>query len=427
MSEQVYAYPFDPTGKKPSNLVQGEMHTVSPQTNIPPDYPNFFLVIPEVGPFFEDGFKVEHFSSNGTRELNLGTDFYFAYHFVSASRATGKRLYGGIALNNMALTGALRISYQTVGGPWAINLNIATRMLANVASNPRITTWESVIELPHAFPVIDHEWHLDDMVGMSEMVEAIEDLTSKIRTGGQASMLEHINARGNVHGLTARDINLDKVPNFPVATYKQIDDGDNESLVTPHLLDYRINKVLNGEDSSAITSRVLDKASITGVRWRRIASITKSVEQLKPFADANNYPSLTLLISNTSDTSANSTNVDIVNVKWRPGYVRGEHTVLLRNSNAEYFVRLNDDRPELWMRTEDSVGEATVIKLSNGDLYTIQTDTPLQLTRPLGLESTTVTKTYVDMAPYSTYSDVNDLGMAVVQGISDAILTINSP
>lgn len=48
----------------------------------------------------------------------------------------------------------------------------------------------------------------------------------------------HTGAKGNVHGLEKRDLNIELVPNFPVATTQQAKDGKSSSaFMSPRRVD----------------------------------------------------------------------------------------------------------------------------------------------------------------------------------------------
>lgn len=79
----------------------------------------------------------------------------------------------------------------------------------------------------------------------------VQNLAAQIRrVGSEAAtkltllfqrLNEHVRARGNVHGLTATDINLGRVPNYAASTRTQAIGGvNNTSLMTPK----RANEVL---------------------------------------------------------------------------------------------------------------------------------------------------------------------------------------
>jgi hypothetical protein len=240
MSEQEYAYPFDPTGQLDSNLIVNERHTINP-----PDYTDFYFVVPLVGPFFRENLVVRHWPSG--RVLVDGVDFALGYHFLSASRATANPVYGAISFYDYELTGVVELTYQTLGGPWTINEEKAAELLSNVVSNPRITTWEQVVDMPETFPVIDHEWDLVDLVGAGEVVEKLDLIEDAIRTKAEENAtggVSHINDENNPHNVTATQVGLGLVANYPPASVNEAIEGDlNDRYMTPR----RVKEAISGQ------------------------------------------------------------------------------------------------------------------------------------------------------------------------------------
>lgn len=174
----LYTYPFDPTGTASTNKIENETQIITPV-----NYKDFQFFIPDAAPFFKEGFVLTFRDTNGnTVPLSEGIDYYFAHHFIAASKACAKQLYGSIALINRALSGVVTLSYQTVGGMWTYDRNYLNELITNIQSNPRVSTWDAIVELPATFPVIDHEYDLVDMVGMSEVYAKLSEIAVAIAT-----------------------------------------------------------------------------------------------------------------------------------------------------------------------------------------------------------------------------------------------------
>jgi hypothetical protein len=248
MSDPVYAYPFDPTGTAETNLVVRERHTINP-----PDYTDYYFIVPFVGPFFENNLQIQHFPSG--KILVKGEDYLLGYRFLSASRATANQVWGAISLLGRELTGVLEVTYQTLGGDWTINEAIAAEMLANVMSNPRRTSWEQIHGPMQNFPVIDHEWNLVDMVGMSEVNLTIRSIAETIEAASGATINNHLNDINNPHNVTKAQVGLGLVQNFPIASAGEAAAGtSNERYMTP-LRTAAMIQALSGND---ITTHATD-------------------------------------------------------------------------------------------------------------------------------------------------------------------------
>lgn len=250
MSEQPYAYPFDPTGTATSNRIINERHTINP-----PDYTDFYFVVPLAGPFFKENLVVRHWPSG--RELIEGVDFVLGYQFLSASRATAKPVYGAISIYDRELTGVLEVTYNTLGGQWTINEVTAAEMLSNATNNPRITTWEQVVEQPATFPVIDHEWDLVDLVGASEVVDALAAIQQAIADGGSGTnvVTQHINDENNPHNVTKAQVGLSLLQNYPVAS---INEGNEGLLNTRYMTPIRVKDAIGSQVGDAFSAHAGD-------------------------------------------------------------------------------------------------------------------------------------------------------------------------
>lgn len=230
-----YRPTFDPTGTLVSNVVSGEKHTITASN--PRD---FHFIVPLFAPFFaiEGSLSVVHCPTGGVNRLLVeGVDYNLAFQFIGASRGCAKPIYGGITFLNKSLAGVITLAYRTLGGNWTLNQPEITRILADGAVNPRVTAWEQVIDRPLLFPVIDHEWNLQDLVGMTAVAQAIQALGLSIAQRPVPNLLplsDHINDQANPHAVGKNQVGLGKVQNFAVATLEEVIAGLAADLyVTP--------------------------------------------------------------------------------------------------------------------------------------------------------------------------------------------------
>ena len=177
MSDEQYKFPFDPYDEKEENLIEGELHTISP-----PNFFEYLFIVPRFAPFFRSSLKVRLYEDG--KELLEGVDYALSFYFYEASSTTARPIYGAISFYDRELSGTVEIDYRTVGGQWAIDEQKATELLASVQYNPRSATWEQVVGLPEHFPVIEHDHHLKDIVGMSDLLESLGDIRSALSTDG---------------------------------------------------------------------------------------------------------------------------------------------------------------------------------------------------------------------------------------------------
>lgn len=170
MADPVVSYPFDPTGQAQSNRITGEQIVI-----VAPGDRLFHYTMPRWAPMFEAGHVLKlRDLNNSIIPLTMGVDYYLSHKFADASLATMHDIFGSISFLRRDIVGTLIADYNTLGGIWTLNPSQIAEILANRVFNPRIRTWEQVTFRPVDFPVIDHPWNLDDMVGMKEIIEMME-------------------------------------------------------------------------------------------------------------------------------------------------------------------------------------------------------------------------------------------------------------
>lgn len=245
------SYPFDPTGSRTSNLVPDDQQIVSN-----PNFRDYFFLVPRWAPYFGDSLVVTFWDLQGnTRVLTKNVDYYMTHWFISASRACAADVFGSISLLNKQLTGRVSLKYQTVGGDWVQSEADIAEILANKIQNPRITTWEQVVNIPYSFPVIDHEWDEADLIGMKDVHATLESILAAIAAQGAGGLAAHLADTNNPHHVTKAQVGLDKVRNLPTTDLPTALAGNSDDYyVTPYSLSY----VLNQKVGSPFQNHVLD-------------------------------------------------------------------------------------------------------------------------------------------------------------------------
>lgn len=282
------SYPFDPTGKLASNKIVGEQVVVTAV-----NWRDFHFFLLRNGPFFGTGLKLTFKAlDNSVRELKMGVDYYLTHHFHDASLACAQPLFGSISLNDTQLTGVITVeSYQTIGGIWTIDDAKIAEILAERLRNPRTTTWEQVVDMPVSFPVIDHEWNLVDMVGMSEVVASLNGIEAQLRMSGQQGLAEHIANKMNPHGVTKEQVLLGLVRNLATATAAVAIAGTSDDYyMTPFsvkaamdagpnaLIQAHINNRLNPHGLTAAQINVWTIAETTLELNKKLGRLEKAVD-----------------------------------------------------------------------------------------------------------------------------------------------------
>lgn len=229
-------YQFDPTGVLAANKIVGEQHPITAANG-----KSHHLVVPVYGPFFETGLTVIYRDVGGTDHvLTKGVDYHLAHQFIGASRATVKPIYGSIALLDLQLAGLITIGYQTLGGDWVLDRNVVLAALSDSVRNPRVASWEQVVSVPTLFPPVDHQYNLDDLVGMSEVVSELDQVGQAIAAKPANTVLFDQDVTP-----TKQRLGLGNVDNFRTATDEEARLAESDTrFVTPRgvnlAVDYRL-------------------------------------------------------------------------------------------------------------------------------------------------------------------------------------------
>lgn len=223
-------YPFDPTGLMASNLIAGEQQIITAN-----NWRDYHFIVPKYAPYFMDSMKIIYQDTDGVQHILVkGVDWYESHEFISASRACANPIFGSISFLNTSLAGVVTLSYQTLGGIWVQDETRITQILADVLHNPRVTSWDEVIDMPYAFPPIDHEWNLVDMVGASDIVAQLQGIEDQLRASGQNGLANHLADVNNPHKVTASQVGLGNVRNLTTATKGDAQAGTSDSVyLTP--------------------------------------------------------------------------------------------------------------------------------------------------------------------------------------------------
>lgn len=227
-----FIYPEDRTGTATSNKITAELHSVPFSADS-----DYHFIVPTLAPFFADGFRIVRLVAGNRIPLVEGKDFHFGLRMMSISASAAKQIYGGLVLLNMSEDATYEIeTYQTVGGPWVLDANGMLELGSNIIKNPRALSWEQVTQVPNIFNPTDHLWTYADMVGQSEVVQAILAVANAIASQAVNGNNHHL-IKGNPHDTSKYDFGLDLVPNAPFASLPQAIAGtDGNSLLSPMLL-----------------------------------------------------------------------------------------------------------------------------------------------------------------------------------------------
>lgn len=256
MSTVLPQYPFDPTGVAPSNKVT-ETQSIRSRGMF-----DQYYIIPRSGPFYAESVRLRLYPQGANVNnpalgipLEEGVHYNFGYHFIHASHTIGLPVYGAISFYDRQLEGQLRMEYQTIGDDWVLNDQMYSELLLNVLYNPRIGTWEQVVELPRMFPVVDHDFSIDDFVGMSDVVDELDNIEKALRQQSEGGVVDHVNDKDNPHQVGKFQVGLGLVDNYPTASIGEAQAGvANNRFMTP----LRTKQLIDALSTPALNQHKLD-------------------------------------------------------------------------------------------------------------------------------------------------------------------------
>ena len=208
-------------GVLPSNLIVNEAHTVTSVNSRP-----WRILVPLFTPFYLRDVKLEHVDDQGVvTELHEGPDYYPCFRYMDADRKTSYPVYAGFEIVDERLTGYFRVTYRCLGDDWVPDREYIFGKLQELIYNRRTVWWDQITNVQQLFPVTDHPTPAEEISGYQEILRKMDDIAlAVLQAGGQfpASTIAHTLVKGNAHDMTASDINLGNVKNYPVATDAEV-------------------------------------------------------------------------------------------------------------------------------------------------------------------------------------------------------------
>lgn len=142
------ALPLDLTGKLSSNLIPSEVRTLTKVTG-----KSNRVLVTKFGAFYADSLVVR---TDTGKLLTRDKDYVITYYYEDLMTLTAKEVAAIIVVTNAALGNGLRLSYQAVGGPYALNLDEIKDLLLTLENPKDKINWKEIIDKPLMFNPADH-------------------------------------------------------------------------------------------------------------------------------------------------------------------------------------------------------------------------------------------------------------------------------
>lgn len=262
MSSPQIVYPLDLTGTASSNLITGEVHDLS---GLPATQNRAFVL--NYGPFFTDGLVVTNLATGQPLKAasigSTGGQYVATQLFVDATLRTGKDICAVIVITDLTLPAGLQVSVtaQMLGGDYSASVDAIQQLINGLSLGSQPVAWAGILGKPVLFPPAPHLHDLGDVYGFEYMVAALERIVQAIYIGDTAqlnaiyqyidhevaglqtnistvaqNLTIHESNYSNPHQVTATQVGLGNVQNYPLATTAQAQAGAvTTAYMTPAL------------------------------------------------------------------------------------------------------------------------------------------------------------------------------------------------
>jgi hypothetical protein len=171
------SYPLDLSGNSPNNLITSELHSANESK-----YRDYAFIVPNCSPFYVDNLMVKHILNGVETILTEDVEYSLTLPYITATRTTGKPVYGAFTINDTTLSGILSFTYQTVGGNHVADRLYVLNYLIDKAYNPRTTIWDIITDVQDQFPPTPHYQDYDQFYGQEEVVGGLNHIKDAILT-----------------------------------------------------------------------------------------------------------------------------------------------------------------------------------------------------------------------------------------------------
>ena len=125
--------------------------------------------MPRNAPFFTKNLVIRPY--NGGNPLELGRDYIFANPFNEFIKKYPRNVFGSIIFLNQKVDADFKLSYDTIGFPFALDDAAYAEAIANMYSSPRTAQWSDLINVSQAFPPPPHEEDINETYDYREMMD----------------------------------------------------------------------------------------------------------------------------------------------------------------------------------------------------------------------------------------------------------------
>lgn len=134
--------------------------------------------MPRNAPFFTKNVVIKPF--NGGDPLVLGRDYIFANPFNEFINKYPRNVFGSVIFLNQKTDADFKMSYDTVGYPFALDDGKYAEAVNNMYELPRTSKWSDLINIPGSFPPPPHEEDINETYDYTEMMDYLYQMVHSL-------------------------------------------------------------------------------------------------------------------------------------------------------------------------------------------------------------------------------------------------------
>lgn len=419
--ELISLYPYDPTARATSNKIVNESITVIPPSQVT----DYSYVVPRAAPFFAETLVVKDGKGVGARTLVENVDYWCVIDFLSASVGLTKRVSVGIALLNPSYSGTLYVSYQCLGGNYTMADYSVLEELIRERYIVKHVSYEQIINLPAGFSPEWHNHEIDDMVGMSSVVESLNGIKTATqgRNGSygqiEKQIQDHMNSSAAHRPV---DVGLGNVKNYTVGTLNDAKNGTINKYVTTDILKQYV--AFSERDLSHLLTKT-DAQNTYALISSLNSYYTKSTSDSRYAYKSDTY--------NKTDIDNMFANIDVGDVL--EGYYskqqsdarflpKSEISSYIKTTVADGRYASKSELGNYYNKTESNVRyalkSASYTKVESDGRYLTNTDLSNALSNALSpyLTTSSASSTYQTKSAMNNYYDKSHINSTGVTGVT---------
>ncbi len=287
MDSLLIHYPVDLTGRNPTNLIMGEPHFLVNHSGI-----SQRVVVLDHGGFYTRDLMVYDKEYN---RLKPNIDYVATYTYEDATFRTGLEICGALVFLNPELDGMVYVTAQMVGGDYAFSLTAQEDVIEWISTNVGAPiTWGGITGVQRQYlpgELKAELWERDGFQSFNNELEAL--VNSKIAGNQEAANVyrsnarelqaeylaenddrleRHVNDDQDPHDVTKRQVGLELVENFPVASEAQARGGIlHEAFMVPQ----RTHQAIDELALKPLTAHVARKDNPHGATYGQVGVFGK--------------------------------------------------------------------------------------------------------------------------------------------------------